>query len=115
MERLKRLDELTKSDLESIRLMLRGDSIIDWHRMNFESEAEAREFILSQEMRPDEDMARLEALKNEMRGYLERGYKVVKKKIGGAPLAEDLRRIEAILSILPAGCKLADERLVSAR
>lgn len=49
----------------------------------------------------------LEALRNEMRGYLDRGYKVVKKKIGGAPLAEDLRRIEAILSILPAGCKLA--------
>ncbi|NMG65309.1 mandelate racemase [Azoarcus indigens] len=49
----------------------------------------------------------LEALKSEMRGYLDRGYKVVKKKIGGAPLAEDLRRIEAILSILPAGCKLA--------
>src|SRR5690554_2835162 len=49
----------------------------------------------------------LEALKNEMRGYLDRGYKVVKKKIGGAPLAEDLRRIEAVLSILPAGCKLA--------
>ena len=49
----------------------------------------------------------LEALKNEMRGYLDRGYKVVKKKIGGASLAEDQRRIEAILSILPAGCKLA--------
>ncbi|THF55375.1 mandelate racemase/muconate lactonizing enzyme family protein [Pseudothauera rhizosphaerae] len=49
----------------------------------------------------------LEALKDEMRGYLDRGYRVVKKKIGGAPLAEDLRRIEAILSILPAGCKLA--------
>lgn len=49
----------------------------------------------------------LEALKNEMRGYLDRGYKVVKKKIGGASLAEDLRRIEAILSMLPAGCKLA--------
>lgn len=49
----------------------------------------------------------LEALKDEMRRYLDRGYRVVKKKIGGAPLAEDLRRIEAILSILPAGCKLA--------
>jgi len=49
----------------------------------------------------------LEALKNEMRGYLDRGYKVVKKKIGGASLAEDQRRIEAILSILPPGCKLA--------
>ena len=49
----------------------------------------------------------LEALKNEMQGYLDRGYKVVKKKIGGGTLADDLKRIEAVLSILPAGCKLA--------
>ncbi len=49
----------------------------------------------------------LQALKNEMQGYLDRGYKVVKKKIGGGSLADDLKRIEAVLSILPAGCKLA--------
>lgn len=49
----------------------------------------------------------LQALKNEMQGYLDRGYKVVKKKIGGGTLADDLKRIEAVLSILPAGCKLA--------
>lgn len=49
----------------------------------------------------------LQALKNEMQGYLDRGYKVVKKKIGGDTLADDLKRIEAVLSILPAGCKLA--------
>jgi L-alanine-DL-glutamate epimerase-like enolase superfamily enzyme len=44
---------------------------------------------------------------DEMRSYLDRGYTVVKMKIGGVPLAEDLGRIEAVLGILPAGCKLA--------
>src|SRR5260370_829157 len=43
----------------------------------------------------------------EMRGYLARGYTVVKMKIGGAPLAEDIARIEAVLSILKPGQRLA--------
>ena len=38
----------------------------------------------------------LGALAEEMRGYLDRGYREVKLKIGGAPLPEDLRRIEAV-------------------
>jgi L-alanine-DL-glutamate epimerase-like enolase superfamily enzyme len=46
-------------------------------------------------------------LKDEMRSYLDRGYTVVKMKIGGAPLADDLKRIEAVLGMLPGGCKLA--------
>ena len=49
----------------------------------------------------------LDELKQEMHGYLERGYTVVKMKIGGAPLEDDLRRIEAVLGELPAGRKLA--------
>ena len=49
----------------------------------------------------------LEALQREMTSYLERGYTVVKKKIGGASLADDLRRIEAVLKILGPGQKLA--------
>jgi L-alanine-DL-glutamate epimerase-like enolase superfamily enzyme len=48
-----------------------------------------------------------EALKNEMRGYLARGYSVVKMKIGGAPLDEDRRRIESVLGILKGGQRLA--------
>jgi D(-)-tartrate dehydratase len=48
-----------------------------------------------------------QALKDEMRGYLARGYTVVKMKIGGAPLAEDLRRIESVLGILGPGQRLA--------
>ncbi|QEL65541.1 hypothetical protein OTERR_20650 [Oryzomicrobium terrae] len=49
----------------------------------------------------------LEALKREMQGYVDRGYTVVKKKIGGDTLANDMKRIEAVLSILPSGHKLA--------
>ncbi|HJV86233.1 MAG TPA: mandelate racemase/muconate lactonizing enzyme family protein [Noviherbaspirillum sp.] len=47
-----------------------------------------------------------DALKDEMRSYLDRGYNVVKMKIGGASLAEDLRRIEAALSVLGPGQQL---------
>jgi L-alanine-DL-glutamate epimerase-like enolase superfamily enzyme len=40
----------------------------------------------------------LSALRAEMRGYLDRGYSVVKMKIGGASIAEDRARIEAVLA-----------------
>ncbi|WP_017574992.1 mandelate racemase/muconate lactonizing enzyme family protein [Nocardiopsis kunsanensis] len=42
----------------------------------------------------------LEDLQNEMRGFLDSGYEIVKMKIGGADLAEDLRRIEAVIDVL---------------
>jgi L-alanine-DL-glutamate epimerase-like enolase superfamily enzyme len=42
----------------------------------------------------------VEALVEEMRGYLGRGYRTVKLKIGGAPLADDLRRIEAVAALV---------------
>jgi len=47
------------------------------------------------------------ALKDEMLGYIDRGYRVVKMKIGGASLAEDQRRIEAVLGVLRSGERLA--------
>ncbi len=49
----------------------------------------------------------LEGLQAEMRGYLEQGYKVVKMKVGGADLAADLARIEAVLKIVGRGENLA--------
>jgi L-alanine-DL-glutamate epimerase-like enolase superfamily enzyme len=49
----------------------------------------------------------LTALQDEMRGYRELGYRVVKMKIGGAPLAEDLKRIEAVLAVVGDGANLA--------
>jgi len=48
-----------------------------------------------------------DALRREMTGYLERGYTVVKMKIGGASLAEDCARIEAVLGLLGPGQQLA--------
>ena len=46
-------------------------------------------------------------LQDELRGYLDLGYTSVKMKIGGAPLAEDLRRIEAALEVVGDGERLA--------
>jgi D(-)-tartrate dehydratase len=53
---------------------------------------------------PGKDDAKLMA---EMQSYLDRGYSVVKMKIGGASLAEDCRRIEAVLGMLAPGQRLA--------
>ncbi len=47
------------------------------------------------------------ALRAEMRGYLDRGYNVVKMKIGGAPVNEDRRRIEAVLAEIGSPAQLA--------
>jgi L-alanine-DL-glutamate epimerase-like enolase superfamily enzyme len=49
----------------------------------------------------------LPALQQEMQSYLDLGYSVVKMKIGGASLLEDLGRIEAVLKILKRGDQLA--------
>lgn len=55
----------------------------------------------------------LDALRREMAGYLEQGYRVVKMKIGAQPLAADMTRIEAVLDLLRArtGAAVPGERL----
>ena len=49
----------------------------------------------------------LTGLTDEMQSYFDRGYTVVKAKIGGAPLADDLQRIEAVLGMLEPHQRLA--------
>jgi D(-)-tartrate dehydratase len=46
-------------------------------------------------------------LQDEMRGHLDAGYTMVKMKVGGMKLADDLARVEAVKSILPNGAMLA--------
>ncbi|MGZ3284129.1 MAG: enolase C-terminal domain-like protein [Xanthobacteraceae bacterium] len=46
-------------------------------------------------------------LQDEMRRHLDAGYTMVKMKVGGLPLAEDLRRVEAVKAILPTAAQLA--------
>jgi D(-)-tartrate dehydratase len=52
---------------------------------------------------PDKGLGELQ---DEMKRYLELGYRDVKMKVGGASLKEDLQRIEAVLDILPKGSGL---------
>ncbi|WAH63159.1 mandelate racemase/muconate lactonizing enzyme family protein [Xanthomonas hortorum] len=47
------------------------------------------------------------ALRKEMRGYLDRGYNVVKMKIGGASIDEDRGRIESVLEEIGSQARLA--------
>lgn len=74
--RLKRLEEFSLADLEAVRLILRGDSVIDWHRLRLEDHAAARQFLVTQEFRPDDpaDRARLESIKNEAISFLRRHF-----------------------------------------
>jgi uncharacterized protein (TIGR04552 family) len=75
-ERLKPLDEFTLADLEAIRLILRGDSVIDWRRLDITNEEDVREFLHAQELHSDDpaDRARMDHVKSEAIGYLRRQF-----------------------------------------
>jgi len=49
----------------------------------------------------------LDALRGEMRSYVDRGYTVVKMKIGGTEINEDRERIEAVLKEIGGDAQLA--------
>ncbi|MCP5156600.1 MAG: mandelate racemase [Ectothiorhodospiraceae bacterium] len=46
-------------------------------------------------------------LADELRGYRDMGFTAFKMKIGGAPLADDLRRVESALAVAGDGARLA--------
>jgi uncharacterized protein (TIGR04552 family) len=75
-DRLRPLDELSLADLEAIRLVLRGGSVIDWHRLNFREPREVQEFLAAQELDygSPADHARAEAIKNAAISYLRRNF-----------------------------------------
>ena len=75
-ERLTPLDEFTLADLESVRLILRGDSVIDWRTLDFEDEDRRPRLPGAHELRADEaaDRARLEHVKAEAIAYLRRQF-----------------------------------------
>ncbi len=54
-------------------------------------------------------------LQDEMRRHLDAGYTLVKMKIGGLPLADDLRRLEAVLAVVGAGSAARGRRQLQVR
>jgi uncharacterized protein (TIGR04552 family) len=74
------LADTTLSDLEAMRLLLHGGSIIDWHQLAFSDEKEVDRFLRINEFDPQDaaDMERLETLRAEAVEYLTRhfGYRI---------------------------------------
>ncbi len=88
---MKRLDEFDLHDLESIRLVLRGGSVIDWHRLDFNSEEEAVRLIENHELRLDDpdDVAYIERVKEDAIAYLRRHFAfAIPKPVEKASLIE---------------------------
>jgi uncharacterized protein (TIGR04552 family) len=76
VERLIGLHEFTLADLEAIRLILHGDSVIDWRRLDFEAVDATHDFLRSQELEPTDpqDRVRMEHVKSESIAYLRRQF-----------------------------------------
>jgi len=69
-------DELTLADTDSVRIMLRGESVIDWHRLSFEDHEEVDRFLRLNEFDPesDIDMDRFEEIRSDAVDYLARAF-----------------------------------------
>ena len=71
---------LSLAQLEEVRLILRGGSVVDWFRLRFESLEDVRAFVALQggDLDDADDIARLEHLRREAAHYLveEHGYKL---------------------------------------
>jgi uncharacterized protein (TIGR04552 family) len=91
--RASRLEQFTLADLAGIRNLLRGGSVIDWHRLYFSDRAEVDRFLRVNEFDPEsqEDMDRLAALRDQAVEYLERhlGFRIPDELADGIP-ARDL-------------------------
>jgi uncharacterized protein (TIGR04552 family) len=70
------MDELTLADTQQVRLLLRGDSVIDWHRLAFENHGEVDRFLRLNEFDPEseEEIDRLEAVRADAVDYLGRAF-----------------------------------------
>ena len=72
----KRTEEFDLFDAETVKLILRGDSVIDWCRLNLQSEQRADELLRAMEYRPDEpfDRARLSHVQSDAISFLRRHF-----------------------------------------
>jgi uncharacterized protein (TIGR04552 family) len=76
VESLTPFDEFRLADLEAIRLILRGDSVIDWRRLDFVNNDEVHAFLAAHELRAEDaaDRLRIEHVKGEAVAYLRRQF-----------------------------------------
>ena len=84
-----RYEDFTLGDLTAIRNLLRGGSVIDWHRLYFTDRDEVDRFLRVNELDPsdDDDMRRLGELRAAAVEYLERhlGFQIPDEVAHGVP------------------------------
>lgn len=70
------LEDLTLEDLESVRLLLRGSSVVDWHHLDFRDHEDVDRFLRVNEFEPTSarDMQRLEEIRYDAVEYLTRNF-----------------------------------------
>ena len=68
------LEQVTLQDANEMRLLLRGESVVDWHRLDFESEDDSRRLLLLNGLDWDQpgDRERIEQLRSHSAEYLQR-------------------------------------------
>jgi uncharacterized protein (TIGR04552 family) len=71
-----RLANITLGDLEAVRILLRGGSVVDWHRLDLRDHDEVDRFLRVNELEPtrERDIQRLESLRAEAVDYLTRNF-----------------------------------------
>jgi uncharacterized protein (TIGR04552 family) len=87
------LEKFTLEDLEAVRLLLRGGSIIDWHRLDFRDYEDVDRFLRVNEFDPEipEDIDRLEELRDGAVEYLARTFELsIPQTLGTQIPARDL-------------------------
>jgi len=74
--RLRRIDDFSLHDVEALRLILAGGSVVDWHRLNLTGPDKAKSFIENHELFPEDpkDRAFIEHIKREAVSYLRRHF-----------------------------------------
>jgi len=73
---IERLSHISLGDLEAVRLLLQGGSVIDWHRLALRDLDDVDRFLRVNEFRPGDpkDLERLEYLRAEAVEYLQRNF-----------------------------------------
>ena len=71
--------DLSLADIEAVRILVSGDSVIDWHALSFQDHAEVDRFLRLNEFDPDspDEMARLEEIRLDAVEYLSRAFNMV--------------------------------------
>ncbi|GAB4521893.1 MAG: hypothetical protein Tsb0020_40390 [Haliangiales bacterium] len=72
--RLLLLEDLSLNDLEAVRLILHGGSVVDWHRLDFHTHEAVDRFLRVNEFDPDspDEMILLDDLRHDAVDYLTR-------------------------------------------